>query len=188
MDDSGGYVYKNKGQVHTSRIVHRARGTPVSVLPPFRPSEVKLKRTTSFLVALGFLSVSPLILAQEPSPIPPYSSSDLLGPDLIAWTEQQKPQPIPAPLPDPPAQQQPPQPPEDKSTPAPAPPQPLSRTFTGRITMDGGEYVLKTSAGDVYRIDDQQRAKPYEGREVKVVCTLAGDGQITRLINIEVIS
>ncbi len=54
--------------------------------------------------------------------------------------------------------------------------------------FDRGEYVLKTSAGDVYQIDDQQKAKQYEGREVKVVGTFSGDGHITRLISIEAIS
>ena len=103
-----------------------------------------MKRTASLLLAVGSLMVSPLI-AQEPKPIPPYSSADLLGPDLILWTAQQRPQPIAAPLPGPPARQH-----DQKSSLKPENPQPLSRTFTGRITGDRGEYVLKTSAGDVY--------------------------------------
>ena len=62
-----------------------------------------MKRETSFLLTLGLLAViSSHAVAQDsqnrPSPVEP---SNILGPQLIAWSEVQKPQPIPQPVPTP---------------------------------------------------------------------------------------
>jgi hypothetical protein len=62
---------------------------------------VVMKRKTSFTAALGLISAFvPLISAQgvqsRPSPILP---PDVVGPQLIAWSQVQKPQPVPQPLP-----------------------------------------------------------------------------------------
>jgi hypothetical protein len=56
-----------------------------------------MNRATGLLVTAGLMSViTPAILSQEiprePHPMPP--SSDALGPQLIAWSELQKPQPV----------------------------------------------------------------------------------------------
>jgi hypothetical protein len=41
--------------------------------------------------------------------------------------------------------------------------------FTGKIAKAGGKYVLRDSATrSVYMLDDQERAKQFEGKEVKV--------------------
>jgi hypothetical protein len=55
-----------------------------------------MERKTSLFLALSFLStIGPPIFAQDlqgrPDPVPPIS---ILGPQLIAWSEMQKPQPI----------------------------------------------------------------------------------------------
>ena len=53
-----------------------------------------MKRATSLWLPLALLLTAPLVLAQDqqsPSPYP----SDILGPQLIAWSEQHKPLPIP---------------------------------------------------------------------------------------------
>jgi len=62
-----------------------------------------MKRETSFLLTFGLLAViSSHAIAQDsqnrPSPVEP---SNILGPQLIAWSEVQKPQPIPQPVPTP---------------------------------------------------------------------------------------
>src|SRR5260221_4180210 len=62
-----------------------------------------LKRAISLLTAFGFLSATaPFLLAQDlqsqPSPVPP---SNILGPQLIVWSQLQKTQPVPQLLPDP---------------------------------------------------------------------------------------
>ena len=56
-----------------------------------------MRRETSFFVTLGLLSaIVPPIFAQylhgQPDPVPP---TNVIGPQLIAWSELQRPQPIP---------------------------------------------------------------------------------------------
>jgi hypothetical protein len=56
-----------------------------------------MKRETSLFLTLGLLSAIALpIFAQDlqgrPDPVPP--SSSIVGPQLIAWSELQKPQPV----------------------------------------------------------------------------------------------
>jgi hypothetical protein len=56
-----------------------------------------MRRETSLFLTLGLLStIAPPIFAQDlqgqPDPVPP--SSITVGPQLIAWSELQKPQPV----------------------------------------------------------------------------------------------
>lgn len=56
-----------------------------------------MRRETSLFLTLGFLSaIAPPIFAQDlqgqPDPVPP--SNIIVGPQLIAWSELQKPQPV----------------------------------------------------------------------------------------------
>jgi hypothetical protein len=56
-----------------------------------------MRRETSLFLTLGFLSaIAPPIFAQDlqgrPDPVPP--SNVIVGPQLIAWSELQKPQPV----------------------------------------------------------------------------------------------
>src|SRR6266436_3738691 len=92
-----------------------------------------MKRRTSLLAALVFLSATlPSALTQDlrgqPSPVLP---SDILGPQLIAWSQLQKPQPVPQPLPPPdrPMQQQPDQQPAQSANPSAPPQPPAAQTF-----------------------------------------------------------
>lgn len=151
-----------------------------------------MKRRTSLLAALVFLSATlPSALTQDlksqPSPVLP---ADILGPQLIAWSQLQKPQPVPQPLPPPdrPMQQQPDQQPAQSVNP-PTPPQPpAAQTFTGTIVKDGIRYVLKVSSNSVYQLDDQERAKQYEGKQVKIAGTLDPTGNSLHVTSIELVS
>ena len=60
-----------------------------------------MKRKTSFITALGLISaLVPLMSAQgAQSTTKPVLPSDVVGPQLIAWSQVQKPQPVPQPLP-----------------------------------------------------------------------------------------
>jgi hypothetical protein len=129
-----------------------------------------MKRETSPLATLLFLLVTlPLVFAQDPQTQPgPALPSDILGPQLIAWSQLQKPQPVPQPLP----QEQ----------------QPAAPTFMGTIIKDGARYVLKVSNNSAYQLDDQDRAKPYEGKQVRIAGTLNADGQSLHITSIELIS
>jgi hypothetical protein len=44
------------------------------------------------------------------------------------------------------------------------------RTFLGRVMQMDGKFVLQDNASqDTYLLDDQEKAKPFGGRNVKVV-------------------
>jgi hypothetical protein len=150
-----------------------------------------VKPETSRLTTLVFLLAAlPLALAQDlqapPSPAtPPY----ILGPQLIAWSQLQKPQPIPQPLPPPdrPVQQADPQAPQPQYPPAQRQ-QPAEQTFTGTIVKSGTKYVLKVSGNGVYQLDDQDTAKQYDGKQVKVTGTLDAGDKVLHITRIELAS
>jgi len=85
--------------------------------------------------------------------------SEILGPQLIAWSQLQKPEPVPQPLPPPDRPVQQPDPQTDQRPVQPANPQaqpqpPAAQTFTGTIVKDGSRYILKVSSNKVYQLDD----------------------------------
>jgi hypothetical protein len=128
------------------------------------------------------------VFAQDPqTQLRPALPSDILGPQLIVWSHLQKPQPLPQPLPPPdrPIQQQDQQ---SANSPAPQEQQPVAATFMGTIIKDGSKYVLKVSSNKAYQLDDQDRAKQYEGKQVKIAGTLNADGQSLHITSIELLS
>jgi hypothetical protein len=147
-----------------------------------------MKRETCVVTVLAFvLGTVPLLCAQGPRS--QTSPSDILGPQLIAWSQLQKPEPMPQPLP-----------PPDRPLPQPAPqpglqptnPQtsqrPTVQTFAGTIIEDGGKYILKVSSNSVYELDDQERTKPYVGKQVKIEGTLDANGNKLHITSIELLS
>jgi len=46
--------------------------------------------------------------------------------------------------------------------------EPAAQTLTGTIIKDGSRYVLKVSGTSTYQLDDQDKAKQFEGKQVKV--------------------
>jgi len=125
-----------------------------------------MKKVTRILALAAAILLPPAIFAQSMNrgsadPVPPAS---VIGPQLVAWSQMQTPHAVPQPLP----QEQP-----DPQKPVPAnpqaeQPQSSSQSFTGTIVKDGGKYVLKSSENTVYQIDDQERAKTYAGKRVKI--------------------
>jgi hypothetical protein len=71
---------------------------------------------------------------------------------------------------------QPQQPPQDQAK---------SATFTGTIVRDGDMFVLHDSSGQVYKLDDTQRAKPFEGKTVKVSGQLDTEAKLIHVDTIE---
>ena len=116
------------------------------------------------------------VLAQSPAQSGP-DNAGVRGSELIAWSMLKKPQPLaqePHPLP----------PPENRggqqSDPKDQPPQ-KSQQPDGKVTADSvtgtilkvdGKFVLRTAAGAHYRLDDQKKAMPFEGKRVRVFGTL----------------
>ena len=64
----------------------------------------------------------------------------------------------------------------------------MAPTFMGTIVKDGTRYVLKVSKNNTYQLDDQDAAKQYEGKQVRIVGTLNADGQSLHVTRIELIS
>lgn len=79
-------------------------------------------------------------------------------------------------------QPQQPQPPQDQ--PQQTQPQ-QSRTFTGTVLKSGEQFVLRDSAGQVYKLDNQDSAKPYEGKSVKVTGQLDEQAMLIHVESIE---
>lgn len=139
-----------------------------------------VKQKRSMLVTTGLL----LILAgsmfaqsvqSEPAPALP---SSVLGPDLIAWSQMQTPHPMPQPLP-----------PDQNPR---APQQPTAETFAGTIMKIDANYVLKLASGLAYRLDDrtddQDNARQYEGKQVRLSGSLDANRNSIRILSIQRIS
>ena len=150
-----------------------------------------MKRKTGLLATvLFFLAVCPLVSSQElqsqPSPLLP---SEILGPQLIAWSQLQKPQPVQQPLPQSAAQKAAEQ--TGQTATASDAQQwhsPAAQSLTGIIMKDGDRYVLNVSDSSTYQLDDQEKAKEYEGKQVKVAGTLDSSGSSLHVVSIELIS
>jgi hypothetical protein len=65
---------------------------------------------------------------------------------------------------------------------------PAAQTLTGTILKDGNRYVLKVSSSATYDLDDQDRAKKYEGKQVKISGALDAKGNSLHVISIALIS
>lgn len=92
---------------------------------------------------------------------------------LVAWTQDQKVQPMPATQPT--AKPQPDT--QTPNTPTTAQQddtqkQPAAQAFAGMILKSGDNYVLQTVDNITYQLDDQERAKAYEGKQVQVTGSL----------------
>jgi len=122
-----------------AQLAHESRLHCSSIELPLRPLEIVMKRATRLLATLGLLSIPSLLLAQNPqSPSLP-SSAEIFGPELIAWSQQQKPQPV-LQLPEPRERQQ-----EVGAANAEAQQQPALQTVEGRIVKKRSQYVLQVS-------------------------------------------
>ena len=130
-----------------------------------------------FLFSLtGFCQEAP----QQPAPALP---AEILGPPLIVWTQMQKPHPVPDPIPPPDRsdQQKPAASGESKSQ------EPAARPITGTVVKDQNRYVLRVSDSLSYMMDDQEKARHYEGKQVKVFGSVDSDN-ILHVSSIELLS
>jgi hypothetical protein len=122
-------------------------------------------------LAVGVLGPMPLAKSSSQKQEHPKAQP---GTQLVAWTQDRKAEPMPSTQTTPPAQQQP-----DTQTPGtPAKAQQddtkhrAARAFTGTIIKSGDVYVLQTSDNMTYQLDDQERARQYEGKQVQVTGSL----------------
>lgn len=59
-----------------------------------------------------------------------------------------------------------------------------SGTFTGTVVKSGDQYVLRDSSGETFKLDDAQRAQPFEGKTVKVTGQLDEQARTIHVENI----
>ena len=60
-----------------------------------------------------------------------------------------------------------------------------AQSFTGKVVKMGGKLVLKDSASKAtYKLDDQEKAKQFEGQSVQVTGTLDTQTQTIRMTSI----
>lgn len=146
---------------------------------------------------LLFLTVGTLAFCQsqdiEPNPdsIYPVPQSQ-----LIAWSQMQQPEPaqqdpqkptVPDPKPDTqPEPQQKPSAPEAQNH-SQQPDQSSQMTLTGMVVKVKNQFVLKAADG-TYQLDNQAKAQPYEGKQVKVVGNLDASTKTLHVQSIELVS
>jgi hypothetical protein len=146
-----------------------------------------MKRTGVWAAALFVFSSFIVVFAQQPAQFPNLPAN-VIGPQLVAWSELQKPQPTPQPLPPPERADQSQTDQSQAEPPQAQPQQPSIQFFVGTIIKDGSKYVLKVSENVSYPIDDQEKAKIYEGKQVKISGRLDGKTNLLHITSIELLS
>ena len=60
-----------------------------------------------------------------------------------------------------------------------------AQSFEGKITRSGDKLVLQENASQTaYQLDDQDKAKPYEGKNVKVMATVDASNNTLHVVAI----
>ncbi len=60
-----------------------------------------------------------------------------------------------------------------------------SKTFMGKIASHDGKYTLQTEDGDEYQLDNQDKAKEFDGKSVKVTGSLDEESMTIHVSTIE---
>jgi Protein of unknown function (DUF5818) len=146
-----------------------------------------MKRETNTLLGLAlFLAIAPFAFSQDGTPQPCPDVTGTLGCELVAWSQLQEPVPLPEPdtrpVP-PPDQQRRPQPGQSASS--PAHPSASRQSITGIIVRQGEKCVLKAGDNTTYQLDDQNKARQYQDKQVKVVGRLDVDSNTLHIESIE---
>jgi hypothetical protein len=58
-------------------------------------------------------------------------------------------------------------------------------SFAGTVVKDGEQYDLRDSSGEVFKLDDAERAKPFAGKAVKVTGELDAQAKVIHVESIE---
>jgi hypothetical protein len=132
-----------------------------------------MKRASGLIATASMFAITPLLLAQSvfAQNEPPTLPSDILGPQLIVWSQQQNPEPVLQ---------------SSVSEPARRPPE--VRTFTGRIMKGHAGYFLQLSSDVIYQLDNRELCASYERKVVEVIGTQDKSGGSIRVASIHLIS
>ncbi|MEI9968222.1 MAG: DUF5818 domain-containing protein [Terracidiphilus sp.] len=74
---------------------------------------------------------------------------------------------------------------QDRSPRQPERNQDRAATFAGTVVKDGEQYDLRDSSGEVFKLDDAERAKPFAGKAVKVTGELDVQARVIHVESIE---
>ena len=125
-------------------------------------------------IALAVLTLAPAGWTQNAS-----HKSTRANKQLVAWTQDQQARPVPQTQTATAPTQQQPSPGQDvEKTPA-------TQAFTGMIMKSGENYVLQTADNVTYQLDDQERAKQYEGKQVQVTGSLDKSANLIKVHDIK---
>jgi hypothetical protein len=58
-------------------------------------------------------------------------------------------------------------------------------TFTGTVVKNGDQYMLRDSSGQIFGLDDSDKAKPFEGKTVKVTGQLDEQAKVIHVQDIQ---
>ena len=59
------------------------------------------------------------------------------------------------------------------------------KSFSGKVVKENGKLVLKDASGMSYQLDDQEKAKQFEGKDVKVSGSLDSTGSTIHVEDIQ---
>jgi hypothetical protein len=123
-----------------------------------------MQRATNTLLGLTLvLAIAPCAFPQDGGAQPcPEVAPDAIGCQLVAWSHLQEPVPLPES--------------ESKPAPDPQPGQSLDvqtqqasrQRITGIIVRQGEKFVLEAGDNTTYQLDDQERARRYQDKQVLV--------------------
>ena len=150
-----------------------------------------MKLETSVAAFALLVALSPAGFAQQVQPNHPGFSvvATEMSPAVV-WSETQTPQPVPSekaiPTPDKQQGQQTPDNPapaqasgtQDQSGSA-------TQTFTGTVVRIGDKYVVRTTDNMTCQLDDPDKAKEFEGKQVKVTGGLQAKDKLIHIQTIE---
>ena len=117
------------------------------------------------------LSISALLFVSALAWGSPFVSASA----IVAQAQEQQPPQQSQPAPDQAQPQTPPSP--DQAQPA--------SVFTGTVMKKGSNLVLRDDSGKVFKLDDQQSAKPYVGKAVKVTGQLDEQAKLIHVQSIQ---
>jgi hypothetical protein len=60
-----------------------------------------------------------------------------------------------------------------------------AQIFTGKIVKSGSKFMLRDSSNKTYQLDDQEKAKQFQGKSVKVTGTLDESTETIQVTAIE---
>ena len=57
--------------------------------------------------------------------------------------------------------------------------------FQGTVLRNGERFSIRTTAGQIYQLDDPQHVQPYEGKNVRITGTLDSSARLIHVSRIE---